>query len=252
MASLPLSHSVPTTFHLFGQLDYDHALALQRRIAYETSGFQQERITVLVCEHPPLITVGRRGSRGHVRMTNLELRRSGLALRWMGRGGGCVLHGPGQLAIYPIVPLESVGWSVGQLLDAVQRGILRLLESLRIQGQTWEGHAGVWGRTGLLAAVGLTVRNWVSHHGIFLNVNPPVQHYGYVDTVPASPERPSQLRSTMSCLVAERQEPVKMTQVRAQLAETLGCALGCATPALTTGHPLLRKVYENQPLDRPA
>ena len=67
---------------------------------------------LILCEHPPLITVGRQGSRGHIRFDTEELFVRGWPVRWVNRGGGCLLHLPGQLAIYPILPLARLAVQV--------------------------------------------------------------------------------------------------------------------------------------------
>src|SRR5512143_3688319 len=110
-------------FHLLGSVDYVACQWLQRRLVYEVGGHDDGRIITLLCEHPPLISVGRRGSRGHIRGTNEQLRRLGLDVRWVNRGGGCVLHAPGQLAIYPIVPLALHHWTVGEYLGRLQQAV---------------------------------------------------------------------------------------------------------------------------------
>ena len=164
--------SFAVQFHLLGSVDYEDCQWLQRRLVYEVGGHDDGRIIVLLCEHPPLISVGRRGSRGHIRWTNEQLRRRRLDVRWVNRGGGCVLHAPGQLAIYPIVPLAWHGWTVGEYLRRLQQAVLQTLDEFRIRAETYAPWAGVWGRSGQLAACGVAVRDWITCHGAFLNVNP--------------------------------------------------------------------------------
>ena len=76
-----------------GCVDWADCQRLQRRLVYEAGSGDDGRIVTLLCEHPPLISVGRRGSRGHIRCTNEQLRHQRLEVRWVNRGGGCVLHG---------------------------------------------------------------------------------------------------------------------------------------------------------------
>ena len=99
-------------FHLLGEIDFDDVLCLQRRLVYELSTADQPRAVVLLCEHPSIITIGRAGSRGHIKLSHDELQRQQLATRWVDRTGGCILHAPGQLAVYPIVPLPQFGWTL--------------------------------------------------------------------------------------------------------------------------------------------
>ena len=152
-------------------------------LAYEASGDPEGRIVVLLCEHAPLITIGRKGSRGHIHWTNEQLRQRQLEVRWVNRGGGCVLHGPGQLAVYPIVPLRWHGWSVGDIPEPSAAVGDATLDELGVRWEAFPPSSGVWGRSGLLAACGIAVRNDVAFQGMFLNVNPSVSSCTFIDAV---------------------------------------------------------------------
>ena len=71
--------------------------------------------SLVLCEHPPTISVGRSGSRAHILLDDEELRGRGVAVRWVNRGGGCVLHLPGQLVGYLALPLAASGLDVRAL-----------------------------------------------------------------------------------------------------------------------------------------
>jgi len=244
----PVEREPVAEFRLLGRVPFGDCLALQNRLVDETAGRNDARIVVLLCEHPDLITVGRRGSRGHIRLTNQQLKREQLHVRWVRRGGGCVLHTPGQLAVYPIVPLDALGWRVGRYMRRLQQGIVEALGELNIRTEAYPRRSGVWGRSGQLASVGVAVRDRISYHGAFINVNPAMRQYAFVDALP--PERvPPGEKATMGCLVAERQTAVRMTSVRATLVKALAAAFGCQRYHLYTGHPWLsRKEGTGTPL----
>ena len=227
--------------YLLGQLDFDACLALQQRLVYETSGSTDGRMTLLVCEHPPLITVGRSGSRVHLNISSEELTSQQVSVRWLNRGGGCIVHLPGQLAIYPIVPLEHYGWTVGQYLTRLETGLTNLLAELGVHGARLgavrPGWPGVWGRTGQLAAIGVAVKNWTTYHGAFVNVSPAMRLVRRVVTDPVA-------NAPMSSLMIERQGSVKMTAVRAGLVRHLAEAFGAERYHLHTSHPLLARLND--------
>jgi lipoyl(octanoyl) transferase len=230
-------------FHLLGRIPWEDALALQRRLVYEAGGDVRQHITVLLCEHPEVITVGRDGSRGHIRYTDEQLRRERLPVRWVGRGGGCVLHAPGQLCVYPILSLRRCGWSVGDYLRRLHAGLREALEPLSIRAFERHGRFSVWGRSGLLAALGVSVQNWVTCHGAFVNVNPAMSRFALIDTI--APEAADDgEKTTMSCLLAERRLAVRMTSFRAALVPSLATAFSCSRYHVCSGHPLLRKRAE--------
>lgn len=218
---------------LLGRVDYRRCLELQRRLIGEIGGRDDGQIALLLCEHPQVITVGRGGSPGEIATDSRLLRSRQIEVRWVNRGGGCLLHCPGQLAIYPLVPLRWHGFSVGEYLERLQAGIVETLDELGIRGHTPPGRYGVWGRTGQLAAVGVAVRNWVTYYGAYLNVCPSMGLFRLVNSDPVGQTR-------MSCLVAEHRGRVRMTTVRAALVRHLAKTLGCTRYHLYTGHPLLR------------
>jgi lipoyl(octanoyl) transferase len=264
-------------FHLLGLVDFESALALQQRLVYEAGESRGRQITVLLCEHPDVLTIGRDGSRSHIRLDPRELKRRRLPVRWVGRGGGCILHAPGQLAVYPIVPLEPFDWSVGDYLQRLRQGISSTFEALGINGETRPHRLGIWGRKGQLAAFGVAVRNWISYHGAFINVNPAMNPFGYIDTGLRKicrvngPNRGIGMRGsftdaantgessgepvaghgrgtrpTMSCLLAETGRGVTMPRVRAQLIASLSEAFGCDRHHLHTGHSLLASLNRSR------
>ena len=217
--------------HLLGLIDFDAGLALQQRLVYETSGRADGRIALLVCEHPPSISVGRQGSWAHIRLAREELERRQLEVRWLARGGGCVLHAPGQLAVYPIVPLAWHGWSVGEYLRRLQSGLQAAIAELGVAAQTREGCHGLWGRGGLLAAFGIAVRHGVASHGAFLNVHPALRSFRYVEMDPVG-------GAATSSLVAERRQPIRMGRAREAVIRRLAEAFDSPRYDLCTGHPL--------------
>jgi lipoyl(octanoyl) transferase len=229
----PLPRDFPVHIHLLGTVDFEDCLSLQRRLAYDALSRGDGRIIVLICEHPPLITIGRGGSRAHVRLTGAELVQRQLEIRYISRGGGAILHAPGQLAIYPIVPLETHGWSIGDYLRALQQALGELLVEFKVQPTPVPGSMALAGKSGILAALGVKVRSGVTMHGAFLNVNPEMRDFGRVEVAGGQ---------TMSSLLSHRALPTKMTKVRAALVTHLADALELERYHLHTGHPLLAEL----------
>ena len=108
--------------YLLGTVDFDSILLLQRRLVYDVSG-QRDRAALIVCEHSPMITVGRHGSHSHLRIDE-----RGWSVRWVPRGGGCWLHLPGQFALYAVMPLDSLGLTVPEYLARLGFAMVRVLD----------------------------------------------------------------------------------------------------------------------------
>lgn len=230
----PLSRGPALEAHLLGRIDFGDCLELQNRLARQIGSRDDGQICLLLCEHPAVITIGRGGSPGDVQLQSGTLASRQIDVRWVKRGGPCLVHAPGQLAAYLLVPLRWHGLTVGGHLDRLQSGVEAALQALGVAAQPRPGRHGLWGRTGQLVSIGVAVRDWVTTHGAFLNVTPPMGLFRLVESDPLE-------SSPMSCLVAERQKAAKMTSVRAELVRSLADAFGCERYHLHTGHPLLRR-----------
>jgi lipoyl(octanoyl) transferase len=219
--------------YLLGAVEFEAALALQRALAYEVAETRDQAALVL-CEHPPLITVGRDGSPAHIRCGPDELRARRWRVRWVNRGGGCLLHLPGQMAVYPVVALDRYGLRVDAYVDRLQRVVIALLADCGVRGATRPGQAGVWVGNRLIAAVGVAVRDWVAYFGVALNVHPDLAPFRLVQNG-GSEDGP------MTSLERERHGPLRPALVRECLLGHLTAAFGFERTALFFGHPLLQR-----------
>lgn len=226
--------------HLLGRIEHGQCLELQERLVRRIGSRDDGQICLLFCEHPRIITVGRGGSPADIRYDSELIRHGQIEVRWIKRGGGCMVHLPGQLAVYPIVPLRWHGMTVGRYLDGLQAGILAALDELGFPAQTSppaddpdvgsehpHGHV-IWGRNGRLVSFGVAVRDWVSYHGAFINVCPPMGLFKLV-----AGER-------QSSLMIERRHRANMAGVRAALVRHLSESFGCPRYHIYSGHPMLK------------
>jgi len=218
---------------LLGQMPYLRCLEFQQRLLQQVSRRADGQIVVLMCEHPPVITIGRGGRPSQVAGSRHLLRSREIEIQWTNRGGGCLLHCPGQLAIYPILPLRWHGFSLGEYLDRFQAALAETLVELGVHIQPQPGRYGVWGRTGQIAALGVAVRDWVTWQGAYLNVSPALGLLRLVESDPLG-------QTPMGSVAAERRGVVRMATVRSVLIRRLTEAFGCDRYHLYTGHPWLK------------
>jgi lipoyl(octanoyl) transferase len=217
--------------YLLGSVALESLVRLQRRLHFEVTGDRQ-LAALIVCEHPPTITVGRHGSLGHVHLEPEELRLRGWPIRWVNRGGGCILHLPGQLALYPILPLDRRQIDIGSYLNGLGETIRDLLGDFSVHAGVRVNEHGVWVGPRLLAAIGISVRDWVSGHGAFINVHPALELFRQVTTVADAPR-------SMTSLERERRGPVRSSLVRERLIEHFRARFGFERVALFSDHPAL-------------
>ena len=220
--------------HLLGEVPFDAVLALQQRLVYEAGGNNGAAISLLLCEHPAVITIGRLGSRAHLRTTTAELDSRQIELRWVNRGGGTILHSPGQLAVYAVVSLAAQGWTVGEFLGRFQGGLASVLVDLGLENHLDRDELGFSGRTGQLVSFGLAVKSWVTYYGAYINVHPSRHLARLVQSDPDD-------RIPASSLMIERQSAVKMTSVRAAVIARLAESFGTPRHHVYSGHPLLSR-----------
>ena len=97
------------------------------------------------------------------------------------RGGDVTYHGPGQLVVYPIFDLSKRGEDIRQYVRDLEEVMIRTLGDFSIRGCRDEGHAGVWVNGEEIGAIGISVRKWVTMHGIALNVDPIMEHFAYIN-----------------------------------------------------------------------
>ena len=142
------------------------------------------------------------------------------------------MHCPGQVAIYPIVPLDVLRLSVAEYLSRLQSALQATIAELNVVPQVHSGRQGVWLRGGQVAALGVAVKDWTTYHGAFLNVAPATNLFRGVFSDHAS-------GAPLSSLLLECQRPVKMPTVREALVRNLVAAFDAKRCHMFTGHPLL-------------
>lgn len=220
--------------YLLGLIDFETCLNLQQRLLYEACDPHSGQPSVIVCEHPPLLTIGRNGSRSHLLCDPGDLKARQIDVRWINRGGGCWLHLPGQLAVYPILSLESCNFGLADYIERLERTLLDVAAEFRIAASVRERGYGLWSRQGQLASIGVAVRRWTTYHGFYLNVCPQLEPFRLIQQWPSG--------DRASSFSAERQRPIKPASVREAVVRKLAEHLGFARYYLHTGHPTLKAV----------
>lgn len=151
----------PIEVRRLGRMGYEETLALQEAARAQVIAGAPEQL--LLVEHPPVITLGRRGDVRHV------LERRAPVLR-VSRGGDVTYHGPGQLVGYPILDLDRRGRDIDRYLRALEDVLIAVARRFGLPARRQGGFTGVWLGDAKLAAIGVGIRRWVTMHGFALNV----------------------------------------------------------------------------------
>ena len=161
----------PLSVRWLGRLPYERAHRLQAKLVVQR---RQREIddTLLLLEHPPVITLGRGADEAHVVAAPDELARLGIEKYEVGRGGDVTFHGPGQLVGYPIIALEGDRRDAHRYLRDLEEALIRACGAFGVRGGREEGLTGVWVDGGKVAAIGVRLSSgWITSHGFALNVS---------------------------------------------------------------------------------
>jgi lipoyl(octanoyl) transferase len=165
-----------------GRLSYDDGLTLQKELV------EQRRAgsipdTLLLLEHPPVITLGVKTRQGpkHIVASPGELSHAGVTVHDTGRGGDVTYHGPGQLVGYPIFDLSPDRKDVHRYVRDLEEVLIRAAAAFGIEAIRLPGLTGVWvgpeSREEKLAAIGVRISRWITSHGFALNVSTELDHF---------------------------------------------------------------------------
>jgi lipoic acid synthetase len=160
-----------------GQQAYQSALQLQHQLVAARSQGTIDDLLLLL-QHPPVITLGRRGNEGNILVSKERLAELGIQVHRVERGGDVTYHGPGQLVGYPILDLREHRTDVGWYMHSLEEVLIRTLADFGIGASRVPGNIGVWmNERTKIAALGARIDNWITYHGFALNVAQDQTHF---------------------------------------------------------------------------
>lgn len=206
-----MTDNVPLVVRDCGQMPYAEVLALQMELCVSR---QADAIanTVLIVEHPPVITLGARKSENKLLADETAIAGAGVQVVTVGRGGGTTAHNPGQLVFYPIIRLKTVGLDVGAYVRSLEQIGIELLQSFGVESQRRKGFPGLWVGEKKIASIGVQIKKWVTFHGMAINLNNDLGIFKFI--VPCGLDG-----VTMTSAQTEIGQPVDMETAKKRLAE---------------------------------
>ena len=170
-----------------GRVGYQEGLALQEKL---TQWRKDQRLgdTLLLLEHPPVLTLGRNSKRQHILADDQTLLRRGVSIVETNRGGDVTYHGPGQLVGYPIFDLRGFTPRLGavEYVRKLEEVLIRACADFGILTERIAGRTGVWTMPGghipekKIAAIGIHISRAVTSHGFALNVTPDLKDFEWI------------------------------------------------------------------------
>jgi lipoyl(octanoyl) transferase len=140
---------------------------------------------LILCEHPPVYTLGKSGKEENLLLSKEELEQIGATYFKINRGGDITHHGPGQLVVYPLLDLENFFTDIHLYLRKLEEAVIQTLFTLGIQAGRYPGYTGVWiqpedSSARKICAMGVKCSRWVTMHGIALNVNNDLSYFKHI------------------------------------------------------------------------
>ncbi|MCX5643123.1 MAG: lipoyl(octanoyl) transferase LipB [Phycisphaerae bacterium] len=204
-----------------GLADYREVLALQQELQ-EQRRTGQAADTVLIVEHPPVITLGARKSANKLLVRPEELARRNIDLVEIRRGGGATAHNPGQLVFYPILHLQELRLDINQYVRTLEAIGIELLAGLDVRGERRKGFPGLWVGERKIASIGVRVSRFVTCHGMAINLQNDLSIFNFM--VPCGLDGVQ-----MTSVQKETGQVHDMEQIKTQLGEILVRYVGRAS-----------------------
>ena len=199
--------------------DYQKALDLQLAVVDAKTTGRLAADVILCLEHPRVFTLGRRGGRENLCVSEDFLTEKGVSVMATDRGGNITYHGPGQLVAYPIIDLKQRRLKVVDFVSGLEQTMIRTAGHWNIQAGTDRANRGVWLGGDKLGSIGIAVRRGVSFHGLALNVNTDMEPFAWIN-----PCGLNQVR--MTSFERHLNGPIPMAQVRQVMAAHLADVFG--------------------------
>ena len=216
-----------------GIVPYGTALERQRALAEDRIAGRLADDLLLLLEHPPVVTLGRGARESSMPLAPELLRRRGIEVFDIERGGDVTYHGPGQLVGYPIFDLTRHRQDLHWFLRQIEEALIVTLRRFDIPGERREGYTGVWTAGRKIASIGIHVRQWVTWHGFALNVT--------TDLTPFSLIVPCGIQDVVMTSVAKELDARTHGRTEAQRQEARGHG---GTGARDLGHEVREAVVE--------
>jgi lipoyl(octanoyl) transferase len=164
----------------WGIIDYHTAWERQRSTQARIQAGKQDS-TLVFCQHPSVITIGKAGSRANIVLTDALLHERGMEVVEINRGGDVTLHNLGQLVGYTLFRLTDYKPDLHWFLREIEQCIIETISEFGLQGGRVEGLTGIWLEDARkICAIGLHCSRWVTSHGFALNVNNDMSEFSYI------------------------------------------------------------------------
>ncbi len=189
---------INVAFKDLGRIAYKDAWQYQEKLFHKTIDAKianrnlnaDEQIQIqhhfLLCEHNPVITLGKNANSENVLFNEEHLKKNKIELFHINRGGDVTFHGPGQIVGYPILDLDFFYTDIGRYLREIEEVVILTINDYGLKGERLNGITGVWldaddkAKARKICAIGIHCSRWVTMHGFAFNVNTDLNYFNYI------------------------------------------------------------------------
>jgi len=193
----------------WGLIDYVEGLARQKRCVQSVMQGAADRL--VLCEHPPVLTLGRMTNPDSLLYQHKDIEARGVAIVSVDRGGDVTLHAPGQLVVYPVFNLTHQDKNLKIYMEKLEELAVDLLKNFGILAISISGQRGVFVGKDKIISIGVGVRKWVTYHGLGINVNTDLSLFNLI--------KPCGLNVQMTSMQQLKGHPLPMEDVKAKAIE---------------------------------
>ena len=162
-------------------IEYQKARDLQSYLVSARKDKIIDSNIILILEHPPVFTLGRRGGLENLIVSESFLEKSKIPVIHVERGGDITFHGPGQIVVYPIINLEKARLTVTDFVSNLEEVMIQTAKDSGVQAQRNGLNRGIWAGKKKLGSIGIAVRKGISFHGMALNVNLSLEPFNWIN-----------------------------------------------------------------------
>lgn len=163
-----------------GLIDYEDAYRIQKDLAAKRKLGEIDD-SIILAEHYHVFTIGRTGRLENLLADETDLKKDGVKVIRVDRGGDITYHGPGQLVAYPIVDLGRRSRDLHRYLRDLEEVAIRFLKSYSVSAVRITGKTGVWVADKKIASIGIGATGWVTYHGMSININTNLSFFSMIN-----------------------------------------------------------------------
>lgn len=228
-----------------GVVDYETGLKIQYELhRLRRSGEVED--TLILLEHPPVLTLGRRADKRNLLVSEQKLTREGIPIYKIERGGDITYHGPGQLVGYLIFRLGEGGVGVRWFVEKIEQALALTVRNFGVEATVKPKQIGVWVEGKKVASIGIAVREGITLHGFALNVKSDLSGFYLINPCGLNATQITALETALHCERSEAISPRKWTrddvgtQTRPRLREAIA---KCERVAMTDVREAVRSSF---------